>query len=272
MEAQRFEYTEYPPCPELEPYVECFWSSVSTEIQPGLADKPQIVLPDGCIDILFDFGEHGHVIDPGGTRTGAQRNPSASMIVGTMTRPLTVPVTNREHLVAVRFKPGKAHAILRLSAGEITDHLVSLADLWGSAARSVESELHDTGEPARQAACLERKLIQALGSNDRSDKSLDPIVSFVIGHSGTVSVEALASHAGLTRQQLARKFDRYVGLSPKTFCRVIRFKNLLTRARRSREIDWTALALDLGYFDQSHMISDFKEFSGLAPQRFLSAD
>ncbi|MYM91484.1 helix-turn-helix domain-containing protein, partial [Rugamonas sp. FT82W] len=91
---------------------------------------------------------------------------------------------------------------------------------------------------------------------------------------GTLRIEDLAAQLGVSRQHLAALFRTRVGLSPKLYARICRFRRAAAAlkagaARVPGAPNWAQLALDCGYFDQSHLIHDFQEFAGSAPERFL---
>ena len=109
MKSMQEHYREYAPHRALRPYVACFWSSTTA------AASSHRVLPDGCIDILFDLA--------------GERYPDGT-IIGTMTRPMLFESGGPVQLVAVRFRPGGAVPFLRLSAHEVTDSQAELADVW----------------------------------------------------------------------------------------------------------------------------------------------
>jgi AraC-like DNA-binding protein len=89
-------------------------------------------------------------------------------------------------------------------------------------------------------------------------------------HAGAVSIAGVCRSSGFTRQHLARRFEEYVGVPPKLFCRIVRFQSLLARVERMEGVDWSAVAIDSGYYDQAHLIGDFREFTGLPPQAYRS--
>lgn len=260
------QYVEYTPPPELQGPVECFWSRVSPDATGEFGSDSHLVLPDGCIDIVFNCS--GQAIRGGSPFLPARPDPS--LVVGTMTRPLAVNTTGPVHFVGVRFKPGKAHQFLGVSAHEVTDISVALDDVWGKDAEFLKESILDLSLPNRQILALEQELSRRALRLDVCDRNLERLVAFIEHNRGAVSVESLASLAGLSRQHLARKFDHYIGVSPKIFCRIVRFRGVLA-LKRERTLDWTSLALDLGYFDQAHMIRDFKEFTGTSPMKFFSA-
>jgi len=73
---------------------------------------------------------------------------------------------------------------------------------------------------------------------------------------------------GLSQRRFIELFRTQVGLTPKAYCRVRRFHNLLRVVHPLREVDWSQVALDSGYHDQSHFIHEFREFSGFSPTQY----
>jgi AraC-like DNA-binding protein len=76
---------------------------------------------------------------------------------------------------------------------------------------------------------------------------------------------------GLSARRFIELFRREVGVSPKTFCRIVRFQGALQRIAVASSPNFVRLALDCGYYDQAHLIHDFKDFTGLTPTAFLEA-
>jgi AraC-like DNA-binding protein len=81
-----------------------------------------------------------------------------------------------------------------------------------------------------------------------------------------MTVDAMARAAGVSRQYLAREFRERIGIGPKLYSRLARFQSGLAYAGARAKVDWARVALEMGYADQSHMIAEFRLFSGLTPQ------
>ena len=191
---------------------------------------PVRVLPDGCADLVFDLHD------------------GEGMVVGTMTKPLVLPPGGNNEFLGVRFRPGRAAAFLRIPLAEITDARVPLGDVWKSW----------SGELSLEA--LESELIRRLRP-DR-DRRVDAAIERIA--TGGDRIDDIAREVGISRQHLARQFQHHVGVSPKTFARVMRFRRLLTDTRD----DWAQRAARHGYYDQSHLIADFRELAGTTPNAF----
>jgi len=243
-------YREFPPAPFLAASVECFWTST----EPGASRQPSFhrVLPDGCIDLLFDF-----------MAAGAQR----ASVIGTMTRPLTFATTGPVDLLGVRFRPGGLSGFLAMDAADLTDSRADLSHYWGRLAQETWNRLGEATTANR--VCL---LQAALGARARGRPQVDPFVRHCVARieatSGGLGVGDLERSTGLSLRQLERKFARDLGISPKTFARVVRFKGVAALAGGPHPPDWAGVAGRFGYADQSHLVREFKAFSGRTPENY----
>lgn len=251
-------YREYPPSAELMPFVECFWTreAVIAGRHVGDGPAPHRVLPDGCIDVVL-------AVPAGGDE------PESAMVVGTMTRALVLDaMSTLECFVGVRFRPGKATAFLALPASEITDQRISIDDVWPDA-EHVRDTLAARRDVVARVRALERILLKRLAPHARgSQRDVDEAVRRIIESGGSLGITRLAPSLGVTRQHLARRFAQLVGVSPKTFARVVRLNRVVERVRlvpAGQPVNWSALALELGYYDQSHLVDEFREMTGLTP-------
>ena len=244
-------YREYPPSAALRPYVECYWSRVSGTA-PGVP-LTQRVLPDGCIDILFDLGSRR----------------DTAFVIGPMTRPLMFESAETENMIAVRFRPGGAFAFFDVPMSALTDLRPEIAHFWKDAT-AFEATILERDSVALQIEALESALLQRLAGARAIDPRVRAAVASLRGKSGLTSVDSLSQELGITRQHLARRFQEQVGLTPKMFARITRMQDVLRRIGNGREVDWCTVALDSGYYDQAHMIDDFKDLCGTSPARYLA--
>ena len=249
-------YTEYAPSDPLRSYVECFWTR---ELTPSaiVTSPPAIhrVLPDGCIDVVLGF-------------SGQADDPESAMAVGTMTRALVLDSASApECFVGVRFRPAKAAAFIGVPAHELTDLRVSIDDIWHDGSEVREVLAASTNGIARMRA-LERVLLARMPRDVPGQPDVDEAIRRIVDAGGSLGITMLAPALGVTRQHLARRFSQLVGVSPKTFARVVRLGRVIERVREippSEPVNWSILALELGYYDQSHLVDEFKEMTGVTP-------
>jgi len=252
-------YAEHPPPPDLATAVMCAWTRrVSSEVDVAL----HRVLPDGCTDILFVFGRPG----------AHDRELVTASVVGAMTRPIVVQGPHPWLYVGVRLAPGYAQAAFGVPASDLTDLSVDYELLERDAAAHV-----DTIAAASEAECVaaafeivRRRLARGVAVS----RSLRAAVRRIVQADGNLKVAALANEIGVTRQQLARQFAAHVGLTPKMLARVMRARAALGRAAAARmahprNVNWGAIAYELGYYDQPHFIDDIKEITGQTPGEWL---
>jgi AraC-like DNA-binding protein len=258
-------YREYPPSPALQAHVACMWTACVSA--PVSAQAPHVhrVLPDNCVDILW------------------QDDCRQAYAVGMMSASFVVPAARPVRTVAVRFRPGAAGLFLGMPLHPLTDARAELAELWGrTAADRLQDALWERDRTDRQRiALVEAALLQQLQQLRQRQQlqrrpdveqgwpaaslGLRAVAAIEAAH-GAMPVETLAAALQVSRQHLALQFRQQVGISPKLFARICRFRRALALLRDpARGGDLAALAADCGYFDQSHLIRDFHDFADGTP-------
>jgi AraC-like DNA-binding protein len=230
-------YTEHRPAHALARWVECFWQAE----RDGPVDE-WAVPPDGCVDIIYS-------------------REMGLRAVGTMTVEQRFSYAGRMETVGVRFHPGMAGPFLKLPAVVLTDESAALEDLWGPSARQLRRRLED----APGAADWLRVLAGALSPPDRAVTRVERALRFLTASNGGAGVESTARKAGLSARQFRRGCLEEAGLGPKRLARVLRFRYARFLAAASKRPDWSSIAAAAGYFDQAHLIRDFREFTGRTP-------
>lgn len=173
--------------------------------------------------------------------------------------------------VGAFFRAARNRPFLHAPAGELTDRIVAIEDLWGGTGRELEAQLGEARGDAQRIAILETALLRKMEARRNGTSSLDVagLAALALQRGGLVSVDGLAEAAGVSRQHLTRVFREDVGVTPKLYCRLARFHAALAYVGRGRGLDWAEIAAEAGYADQSHMIAEFREFSGRTPGAFL---
>lgn len=192
-------------------------------------------------------------------------------VVGTMTAPLLVAPGPREDFFGVRFRPGMARAFLRAPASEFTDAAVPLSETWGREGCDLEEQLATAPGARSRISLVESRLLRRLPDVPSQDPDVGAAIDLILRHRGVLTVRDVCRAAGVTRQHLARRFAEHVGIRPKLFSGVVRFRYLLGRLRVSRRTCWSDIAVALGYYDQSHLIADFHEFATATPEQFVAS-
>lgn len=278
-------FSEWKPCPALGPYVHSFIAVKFAD--PEIHRPPNPRNGDGAIECQMSLSHPlMHRMVPGGHMllgfnvgdpvvyskpSGALPDAGRSNVLGAVTQPIDVEYGRHVESFGALFHPGQAHVFLRPPAEEMTDRILPLDNFWGPEARSFEARLLEIPSMTQRIRALEKELLRRLNASRMPQIRVSSIAELIVRSSGGVTVEALSESAGVSRQHLSRQFRQYLGMTPKQFCRITRFQALLDRANTSQRVDWSEAAADLGYYDQAHLIAEFKEFTGLSPTQFSAA-
>jgi len=162
---------------------------------------------------------------------------------------------------------------LKFPVHELADRVVALEDLWGAEALRLEERLGELANDPERVAALEATLLGRLKSRRRHRTGFDlgQLTAYAQQRAGILSVAAMADLAGVSRQYLSRTFQDQVGVNPKLFLRLTRFRALLAASSIGTQ-HWADLATRAGFADQSHMIADFLKFSGSTPARITRSN
>ncbi len=170
--------------------------------------------------------------------------------------------------VLLQFKPGWSAPLLGVAANELTDRIVLLEDIWGRSGRDLCLELLAASSPAQVIDRLTNVLaLRARQTFEPASARLARHAVRLLEEGGEVRMEKVAERLGITGRHLRRAFTESVGIGPKEFARTVRLQRALRRATTSK--DWARIAADAGYYDQAHLIADFRELVGLTPGAFL---
>jgi AraC-like DNA-binding protein len=273
-------YREFAPHPALRGRIRAFFSfaprAEKTTAHRQVTWEALFGPGDPCSAPLFADGNSSIVFDLGMAyrADGRWRQVPAGgrgNVIGAMSRVGADPGGELPEMVGVYFQPAQVSSFTLGPACELTDRIVALEDLWGAMALELPGQLSELDEAARIHR-LESVLVRRIADRRESGVAADVpgLAAWVHRRQGRVTVEGLAHAAGVSRQRLTRVFREQVGVSPKLYCRLARFQSALAYSRQRGNADWAQAAAELGYADQSHMVAEFREFSGLTPRRLFS--
>jgi AraC-like DNA-binding protein len=258
------DYREHGVRPPLDAMVECVWFLRGDGRH---ADPLQRVLPDGCIELVFHFGHRFAWV----SADGAHHRQDACVVAGMLTAPLVLVPPDDADTMGVRFRPGCAYRFLRVPLSELTDRTIGLDCIWGSSARRLEEELGAARGDGARLAIVTRVLTERLSAT-APDERVASAVRDLIRSAGRADVATIARRAGVTERHLQRRFADRVGINPKLLARILRFQNTLRQRTASTPLEWARVAVDCGYFDQSHLIRDYAALAGDTPASLRAAE
>ncbi|WP_226002234.1 helix-turn-helix domain-containing protein [Paenibacillus sp. BJ-4] len=265
-------YIEQKPSAALRAYVACYWESgpvtgeaferdvtVSGRDAASLSwlEKEEAVdrvLPDGCTDILLEYDL-------------VSKRQDISYC-GTFTHPFvsTRQAGSETRIFAVRFFPGGAHYFHGMPTHLFTGGNYRLEDIWPENIEIISERIFEARDFNERVRVMDEYLIQLLLRRRTNDCDLmKNLLHRIFVSSGGMSVKELAEREAISERQLNRKFGQWIGISPKKFSEVVRFQSVLHSIQSGGSLDWMELALKHNFFDQAHLIRDFRRFYGDSP-------
>ncbi len=247
-------YSEHRPSPRLESWVESYW------ILRGRSHATESVATDGRMEIILHLADTFEELTPQGWRKQPRQ-----LVSGQITRPVTFRPAGEAFTVGVRLKSWAGGAVLREDASRLNDQLVDLEGVNPRLARALR--------PLRSLASVSPSALDAALESCLDDRAADERIRSAVAHidhtHGSGAVDGLGRHTGLSHRQIERLFRQHVGVGPKLYARMVRFRRVLMAVRGSLPPRWANVAADFGYADQAHLIRDFQQFAGCTPGALL---
>jgi AraC-like DNA-binding protein len=210
------------------------------------------LLPHPCANLAFDRGQLA--------------------IFGVGRGRFTYEFTRRGRVFGVKFRPGAFLPFLRGPVSQLTDQMRPLATLWGAAdAEGLAGDLAHAADLEDLATVAERHLRAHWPEPDTEVAQVGRIVHALLYDRSVARVDDVATRFGLSSRQLQRLFQRYVGVSPKWVLQRYRLHEAAARLADGTSGTWAEVAVELGYFDQSHFIRDFTRAIGMTAVAYADA-
>lgn len=172
------------------------------------------------------------------------------------------------HTFIIQFKANGFNKLFRLPVAEFVNKLYYLDDVFGKEARNLNEELMYAKDIHQMAFCADKFLLKFINIQ-KSYINLYDGITFISNElftdSPLLSIEQYASKANMSVRNFGRRFTEQTGVSPKLYCRLLRFNNAVNTKLKNPQTNWTSIAYKCGYYDQMHMIKDFKEFANVNP-------
>ena len=253
------------PPPPLSDFVESFWLYEDCAPPQGL----ERIQPKGSLSVVINHREDS-------IRNYDRRDPrrfeslGGSLMVGAHSEYMVIDTACQAAVMGISFKPGGAFPFLRMPASELRDLHVSLDTLWKADGASLRARLQEAATPDAKFRVLERCLLTQAGRRLERNPMVEHALSEmqIVPHARTIS--DVTRMTGLSPKRFLAIFREQVGLTPKLYCRIRRFQEVLRLIRAGKQVEWADMAVSCGYFDQAHFVHDFRAFSGITPTAYAA--
>ncbi len=251
-------YYTIAPSKTLSAYVRFFWVLES--------DEPYChrSMADGCAEMVFHYkGSFDEITIPG------QIERSFDVGLHGPSQNYRRFITDKSFgIFGVYLYPFAIPQLFSIPANELSDQMPDLASLLGADGRKLEEKIIMAETNLQRVSILSSYLEKKL-KNVTSQRAVVSVINAIIHSKGLMPVDELAKKSFLSTRQFERNFKIFSGFSPKLYSRIIRFQ-MATQNYGASYKTLTDIAYDCGYYDQSHFIHDFKQFSGYHPKQYFS--
>ncbi len=254
-------YLEHVPAMPLRRFVRTTWYAQAPEV----GHARERILPNGTVQVILNLARDFLTDCPEGEPS---RRSAPSAVVGARSTYEIVDTADMADLIGVVFEPGGFPAFAADAADLFTNRNVTLDDVWGGKATALRDQLRGVCTPPARIEWLERFLSSTFaGRLARPADLREQAVAFALGRfakvPSTVTVREAARSVGWSERRFSQVFREEVGLTPKVWCRIRRFQRAVRQLHAGVDVRWTELALDCGFYDQSHFANEFRAFSGI---------
>ncbi len=252
------EYSRQNPDSDLSSVVECYWF-VTNQDSTVMREK---IVPDGFPEVIFHYGDPYRI-----NLHGEWETQTKQLLAGQLTNHFFLENTGHAALVGIKFQPTALTRLFGVDMAPLTDRVVDLGSVLGDALIPLQQAVGALPSVHGTVPVIEAALRPLLKGPSADDDLAAQTVSWMREKRGMVRVAEILEEIGVGERKLERLFRRHVGLSPKFYARVLRFAAIFDGMEHG-DLSWAERALDAGFYDQSHFIRNFKEFTGEDPSRY----
>lgn len=244
--------------PHLAGAVEKIWHS-----EGALAHRGERLLPSGTAELLVILGDAFRVKGP------HAKSFAGACLSGVLTGPLLIEQPAHHSVLGVRLRPAAARALLGIPLAELDRPVIALDDALGRAATDLAERCHDAQSTEELFRVVAAFVTDRLARATRMDPGIAWSAARIEGSHGRESIAGLQAATGLSKARFAAAFQEQVGVTPKRYARLLRFRHA-TALLDAGTTSFGDVAQITGYYDQPHMNADFRELAGFPPRRFVA--
>lgn len=217
------------------------------------------IIPDGCIDILFRYHD----------------NHFYSTLEGFHLEKMILPIPESGLAFGIRFLPGGISSVLDVDVSSLVGRQIGLYDLFSYDDRLAKME--ETFDFMDRVFLVSSFLVDQLITKHSSIQVVRNCAHKIIQSHGNLSLSVLADDTGYTLRHLRELFHRHVGISPKGLCEIVQFQQSFFQysylIEKYGDCNLSDLAMESGYYDQSHMNKNYRKMAGTLPLKlYLEID
>jgi methylphosphotriester-DNA--protein-cysteine methyltransferase len=184
-------------------------------------------------------------------------------------RSFVIDADEQAAVMGVVFRCGAAAAFFRERMDVLINGHVDLADIVGERAAGLRERLLEAGAASARIALLHRWLSKIAGAAT-VPVTVARAAAWLQRTPSVTRIAAICRETGISPRRFGAMFREHVGMSPKRYARLQRFRAVVASVGRDERVEWCRVAADCGFYDQPHLVHEFREFSGMTPTAYLA--
>jgi len=245
--AHKFQLTRHEPSSEIAAFIKHFW--IVTWDLTGQAPYLQEVVPNPCVNIVIE--------------------PHRSAIFGAAKQKYVHQLEGKGCVFGAKFKPGGFYPFIKQPISTLANQPMRIQDVFDVDLLQLEQELLTQAKESDMVRLAEQFIRPRLPRWDNQIEFINQIIDRVKEDREITKVDEICELFHLNKRTLQRLFDQYVGVSPKWVIQLYRLQNAAETIEHQPHLDWSELSAELGYYDQSHFIKDFRAIIGKTPDEYI---
>jgi len=250
--------TKIEPHPCLDHLIDYYWVDKNNS---GIFK----ILPDGSSSIIFTIGSPFSILVTGGTKKTFNTNA----LIGAQKKYFVLSKDIDTYLIGVKFKQGEAFHFLKKPMKQFTDKIINLNDVFNVDTNSLGEVLVKAENEDEIRKILNYFFFINVESLICESKVVDSVIEKVRVSKTALLIKDLCESENISNKHLISLFNKKVGISPKLLYRINKFLKVIEILQDNTVVNWSQIAYECHYYDQAHLINEFKKFSSLSPNEYL---
>lgn len=255
-------YKRIKPDVSLQDLIDCFW--IVENDDPAI--HRQKIIPDGFPEIIFHYGDPYRI-----NISGKWELQTSRLMAGQIRNHFMLENTGISGMIGIKFQPAAIAQLFNLDMETFTDKVVDLDSCLKGKFEPIADVLISDQMYPEKVSLLIRFFTSIPNRESKNDRLVNRAVDIILDQKGMVTISDIIKKMGISERHMERLFKKYVGLSPKFYSRIIRFSYIFQLVHNEK-MSWSEVAQYSGFYDQSHFIKNFREFTGEDPSNYFFDD
>ncbi len=252
-------YFQQDPIPKLSGLIKSYWQIDSKEDKSIVREK---IIPDGYPELIFHYGDYYKI-----NINGVWQRQGPNLIAGQIRQHFFLENTGESKMFGIKFQPWGLNELFGIEMSELTDKVIEVPKDVLETLATVKKIAVGPLPFAEKVAKIESWFVEFLSELGLEHTKGQKAVELIIKNNGRKELKTIQNEVGISERTLERYFKSRIGLSPKYYSRIIRFSHIFGLIS-SDGVDWSDVVFLSGFYDQSHFIKNFKEFTGEDPSKY----